>query len=376
MWVNEVAVIGGGFVLALLCIVMIAPIAAHFGLVDHPEGRKTHAAPTPLVGGIGLFVGGVLALVVGGMINVDIRHALSGLGDYLGLIFGSVGLLTLGAIDDRTPLPAKLKLLCQLVFCCGAVFVDGVIIGDIGIHIGSVSLSLGPLVIPVTVLVMLTIINALNMIDGLDGLAAGIAASALAIIGKAVVAGQLHLEALLLCAALGATGGFLLLNFPLWPRRKARVFLGDGGTLLLGFLVAYFAVRMSALPDRVFRPSTAVWFFFIPVADAILLYIRRTLKDRAPFRPGRDHVHHVLLQRLPPWLTTWVLVGGSAVLTAGAYAAERLGTRPVFLLSGWIALFVLYGLATQRGWDEAWKRSHAPEPEADTSTSPRTPPTD
>lgn len=357
MWVKEVGMIGGGAGFALISMLFLCWLAPRLGLIDHPVGRKVHAAPTPLVGGLSIALAAVLALTLGAVLDPQVSLAFEG-SRYIGLIIGAVGLLCLGGIDDRTPLPAKVKLAGQVIFCLGAIFIDGVMIGNIGVHIGPLSLSLGPFLVPVTLLVMVTIINALNMIDGVDGLAAGIAFCALAIMTKAAVAAQFHSEAFLLCALIGAVAGFLLFNFPIWPRRRVGIFLGDGGTLLLGFLVAYFAISLSAVPHRVFRPSTAIWFFFIPVADAMLLYLRRTLMDRAPFRPGRDHIHHIVLHHLPPWLATWVLVTASAALAGTAYAAERLGVRPIWLLSGWIVLFVCYAAITQSGWRAAWLRSH------------------
>lgn len=347
---------------AAASVTLLARNAPVLGLVDHPAGRKTHQVPTPLVGGLGLALGALIAFLVLHAASPAVRLAL-GETSHIGLFVGAAGMLALGVIDDRTPLPAKLKLAAQLVLILPAVLVDQVQIGSLGITVGPIDLSLGPALLPITILVMLTIVNALNMIDGVDGLAGGIAFCALALMTKAAVAGGFSAEIAILTAFLGALGGFLLINFPLWPGRRARVFLGDGGTLLLGFMVAYFAVSLSAMPNRVFRPSTAIWFFFIPVADAMLLYLRRYLMDRAPFRPGRDHIHHILLNRWPAWRTTWTLVGLSALMGAAGYAAERLGVRSMWLLTGWVVLFLTYAALTHRGWIDAWRRSH-PTPDS------------
>lgn len=347
---------------AAACVTLLARYAPALGLVDHPAGRKTHQVPTPLVGGLGIALGALIAFLALYAASPTVRLGFDG-NSYVGLIVGAAGMVALGAIDDRTPIAAKLKMAAQLVFILPAVLVDQVQIGSLGITIGLLDLSLGPALVPITILVMLTIVNALNMIDGVDGLAGGIAFCALALMTKAVVAGGFSAEIAILTAILGALGGFLLINFPLWPGRKARVFLGDGGTLLLGFVVAYFAVSLSAMPDRVFRPSTAIWFFFIPVADAMLLCLRRYMMDRAPARPGRDHIHHILLNHWPAWRTTWSLVGLSALMGAAGYAAERLGVRSLWLLTGWVVLFLTYAALTHRGWIDAWRRSHpTPDP--------------
>lgn len=365
MWVKEIGTIVGGVGFALICMTAMSAIAPRLGLIDHPIGRKVHAAPTPLVGGISIALAALLALAFGAMMDAEIGESFHGT-RYVGLLIGAIGLLTLGAIDDRTPVSARLKLAAQVVFCLVAILVDGVRIGNIGIQVGPISLSLGYFLLPVTLLVMLTIVNALNMIDGVDGLASGIAFCALALMIKATIAAGFHSEALLLCAVMGGLSGFLLFNYPLWPGRKVGIFMGDGGTLLLGFVLAYFAITLSAVPNRVFRPSTAIWFVFIPVADAVLLYLRRMLIDRAPFRPGRDHIHHILLHKFPPWLTTWLLVIVSGFLAGAAYTAERLGVRPIHMLSGWIVLFVCYAVITHEAWRAAWARSHNPSPDPGT----------
>ena len=358
MGLEQTAITVGGFGIALAAILILSRVAVRLGLIDHPVGRKAHQRPTPLVGGVGIAIGAVTALVLSTVIWPETIGTLEGDGRYLGLLVGASGLLVLGAWDDRSEIPARYKLVIQALLCSVAVLVDGNLIGNLGVTVGPWELSLGPLVAPVSLLVMLTIINALNMIDGVDGLAGGIAFCALSIMAKAAIAGGFSGESLILCAVLGGLAGFLLLNFPIWPNRKAHVFLGDGGTLMLGFLVAYFALDLSALPERVFRPSTAIWFFFIPVTDTILLYLRRTLRDRAPARAGRDHIHHILLACMPPWAASWTLVGASACLAGGAYLAERLGARPVLLMSGWIVAFLIYAALTQKGWRMAWNGSH------------------
>jgi UDP-GlcNAc:undecaprenyl-phosphate GlcNAc-1-phosphate transferase len=359
MWTHAVAVIGTGTVCGLVVLLALLRLAPKLGLIDAPGGRKAHAAPTAVVGGLAVAIGATLALTLLSMVNSFVAHAMSGLSQYVGLLIGLAALLAIGIADDRANIPARYKMLVQAVFCSLAIWLDNVLVGNIGVTIGGVTVHLGGMLFPFTLLVMVTIINALNMIDGVDGLAGGIAFCALVIMAKAAFAGQYWTEAMLLCAVVGTLGAFLLINFPIWPGRKARAFLGDGGTLLLGFLLAYFAIRLSAIPHRVFRPSTVIWFFFIPVADCVLLYLRRLIKDGAPARPGRDHIHHVLLARYPPWATTWILVGVSALFSAGAYFAERTGAQPIQMIAGWIISFLLFAAITQKAWSQAWSLSHA-----------------
>jgi UDP-GlcNAc:undecaprenyl-phosphate/decaprenyl-phosphate GlcNAc-1-phosphate transferase len=343
----------GAWLWALYC------LAPKLGLIDHPKGRKKHEAPTPIVGGLAILLGGITGFAL-----LSVYVGLSGVWAILslhkGYLIGGALLVGIGLWDDLRPVAARYKLLIQLAACTIAVCVDRAFIGDILISADALVLTLGPFVIPFTILVMLTVTNAINMIDGVDGLAGGIMFVATAIMAKALIAAGWS-TAILAIGLTGALTAFLIVNFPILPLRKAKVFLGDCGSLLLGFTLAYLAINLSALPFRVFNPSTALWLFFFPVADTIWLYFRRMWFARAPFAPGRDHIQHLLLERFSPRLVTWILVGVSGVLAASAYVAERMGVLSVILILAWIAAFILYGLVTHKAWRHAWDRSRAEE---------------
>jgi len=347
----------GGLLATLLWLIPLRWLAPRIGLIDHPEGRKEHDQPTPIVGGLAIILGGVTGL---GLLALrEGAHAVwAVLVLHRGFLFGATLLVAVGLWDDRKPIAARYKLLMQVIACIVAVLVDKAYVGDILISADLLVLTLGPLVIPFTVLVMLTVTNAINMIDGADGLAGGLMMVALAIMAKALTAAGWG-SAILIFGLMGALSGFLLTNFPLRANRPATVFLGDCGSLLLGFALAYLAINLSALPNRVFKPSMALWLFFLPASDAIWLYLRRAWFGRAPFAPGRDHIHHLLMSRFKPREVTWILVGASALLSGGAYASERLGAPSYILIVGWIALFFLYGYVTHRAWKHAWVKSRA-----------------
>ena len=158
---------------------------------------------------------------------------------------------------------------------------------------------------------------------------------------------------------IGALTAFLLFNFPLLPGQKAKLFLGDSGSLMFGFTVAYMAIQLSGLPGRVFKPSTALWFFFIPVVDTIWIYLRRMWVARAPFAAGRDHIHHLLMARFSARMVTWIIVLASALLAGGAYLAERKGVDNSVMILSWIGAFGLYGALTQKAWMRGWHASRA-----------------
>jgi UDP-GlcNAc:undecaprenyl-phosphate GlcNAc-1-phosphate transferase len=353
-------IFAGALGVTALLIWALCRLAPKLGLVDHPHGRKFHAAATPVVGGLAIFVGTAVATLILMYWQSRATAPLGGLQEHMGFAVGVSILVLMGVIDDRRPIPARYKLLVQLSCCVLAVLADNAVVGDIGVLIGSHSLTLGPLVAPFSVLVMLTVTNSINMIDGVDGLAGGIALVALAVMTKALTTAGFT-SAPYAIALMGALAAFLIFNFPLRQGQKAKLFLGDSGSLLFGFTLAYMAIELSALPGRVFKPSTALWLFFIPVADTMWIYLRRMWVARAPFAAGRDHIHHLLMARFSPRAVTWIIITVSAVLACGAYFAERKGVDNSVMILSWIAAFTLYGVVTQRPWVKAWHASRAVE---------------
>ena len=329
--------------------------APHLGLLAAPEGRKTHARSTPVVGGLAILLGTTLAVLAGTVLKDHTAALVAVARLHIGYFIGAALLIIVGAIDDRKPIAARYKLLVQLASCLVAVLVDDVQINHLDISLGPVQLALGPFAIPFTVLVMLTITNAINMIDGIDGLAGGVTFVGFLIMSKALVTAGFP-TAPYVIALLSAVAAFLVFNFPLLPNRPAQVFLGDSGSLICGFTLAYLAIDLSALPARVFKPSTALWLFFIPVSDTIWLYLRRTWVARAPYAAGRDHIHHLLMERFSPRAVAWILVTASGVMAAGAYLAERRHVPGLLMIGLWIAAFLIYGAATWKPWARAWKR--------------------
>lgn len=343
----------GGLIVTALSLVALYPFANRLGLIDQPKGRKQHARPTPIIGGLAICAGAVITTVMA--LHWGPPSLITVLQQHIGYLLGALLLALLGLWDDHTPVVARIKLLMQLFACILAVTIDYAYIDDVAVRLGPANLFLGPFALPFSILVMLTITNAINMIDGADGLAGGIIFIALAIMAKATMAAGLN-SSLLIVALIGALSAFLGVNLPLRPRKQALVFMGDCGTLVLGFTLAYFAIQLSSLPNRVFKPATALWFFFIPVVDTIWLYLRRAWKARAPFAPGRDHIHHLLIDRIGATKAVWVLLSVSAILAGGAYLAERLWVRSIWLIIAWVIAFGLYGWITHRHWLAAWLR--------------------
>lgn len=246
--------------IALILVLAGLPIlrraAPKVGLVDHPGGRKRQCTPTPLVGGIAIFLAVTTTLFTSTLFS-----------EFKGLILGASALFVVGLLDDRFDLQAKLRFVLQAIIVSIALSIDGVWLSSLG-SLAGVDLQLGILQYPITVLAVLGVINAINMLDGLDGLASGVVLLTLFfILGFSVESGS---EVVLISSSLlGATLGFWLYNYRFRWREKASVYMGDSGTILLGFSLSYIAIYLT-LPQKTtntLEPAYLLWLFALPLWD-------------------------------------------------------------------------------------------------------------
>jgi UDP-GlcNAc:undecaprenyl-phosphate GlcNAc-1-phosphate transferase len=321
---------------------LLLPVAARVGLTDKPDGRKQHEVPTPMHGGLII----LLAMVASAALFRDIASS-SALAFYLA---GGL-LLVVGVIDDLRDLTWKWRIGAQVMAALIMVYIGGVGVQQLSDVVGVEGLTLGWLSIPVTVFVVVGTINALNMADGVDGLAGGQAlVSLLLFMCFALYAGN-NASAERLLAAAAAVVGFLCWNLRRPGLPRARVFLGDAGSMLLGFVIAWTAVRLTQNPAHPVSPVLGPWTIALPLIDCVSLILRRLRQGRSPFAADRDHLHHLLLDA--GYSQTAVAVGAmfaSALLGLSAAVALKMGIyRPLLVL----LFFVLIGLHYQLTADRA-----------------------
>ena len=272
-------------VAATLCAILLtmsAKVASHYGLVDKPTDRKRHEGNIPLVGGLAIFI-------TYAALNFNSANGLT-------VILAGGLLLLVGMADDFKELSAKLRLLFQLAGAGILVIAGQNQIYTIGTLLGSEPLIFGGVVsIVFSVVCVAGVINATNMIDGVDGLAGGIIAislTALFILVSIAGGPDAHISELL--SIIGAIGAFLLFNTGLFGTRH-RVFLGDSGTMFLGILLACYYISFSQGENPYMAPVVAGWIFGLPLMDSIAVIVGRLLRRSSPFRSGRDHLHHLLI---------------------------------------------------------------------------------
>jgi UDP-GlcNAc:undecaprenyl-phosphate/decaprenyl-phosphate GlcNAc-1-phosphate transferase len=327
---------------------LVTRLAIRIGAVDHPDPRKVHSRPTPRLGGLSIIVAVGLVLLLAPLVGGEgwaIAPVLA-----RGLVLGLFPIVAVSLVDDIRPVPARIKFLCHLTGA-GLAVAAGVCLPD-RVHVLGYELAIGFLAIPVSALWLAGITNAFNIIDGLDGLAAGLAfISAVAVSAVFVTAGQLSAAILPLSLA-GAIAGFLPYN--LYP---ARIFLGDTGATAVGFALGVVALKGGTTMSAGFAAATPLLIMGLPIADTVVAITRRLIhwvEHRAGgvFQPDCNHVHHRLLALgLNHQNAVWVLYGLGCLTAAVAYVSLFVSNRESALLL--LALVTAGAIGLKRlGYDE------------------------
>jgi UDP-GlcNAc:undecaprenyl-phosphate GlcNAc-1-phosphate transferase len=270
------------FVVTVVILTSIRPVARAIGLVDRPGGRKNHVGDVPIVGGVAMFAGMFAAFTL----------LPSDLFSWPPIFAASAILVFVGVADDSIHIPATIRLLAQIAVVLLMVSGAGLSLASIGDPFGSGEITMGRFTLVFTMLVTLAMINAYNLVDGVDGLAGSFAL--LALLAVAAVAGYGHPMTDVSLVMSAAIVGFLIFNFPTPWNRIARTFMGDAGSTLLGFTIVWVTLGVSQGDDRLISPVHCLWFASIPIYDLFTCFVRRMSKGKSPFTPGHDHFHHTL----------------------------------------------------------------------------------
>ncbi len=270
------------FLVTMLFMLALRPLAFSFDLVDRPGGRKAHIGEVPIIGGVCMFMGVIVGLTLLPELNSQSLFL---------LLAGGV-LVVVGLIDDRFSLSPTMRLGAQLAACLILIYGGGLLIADIGNPLALGTIELGPFAVVGTVLITLSVVNAFNMVDGVDGLAGCMAVVSLTAI--ALISLGSPSMAAVSAVSVAAISGFLLFNFPVISNRRVRSFMGDSGSTFIGLIVVWVTVGVSQGGDRITTPVIGLWFAAVPIFDLFTCFVRRLARGKSPFTPGRDHFHHVL----------------------------------------------------------------------------------
>lgn len=272
------------FLLSVVFTLIMEKYAGRFGLVDMPSARKIHDGPVPLAGAA-LF----LAFAIGAIL---LEQLPAGFGGFLA---GLTLIVLLGVADDLLDLRARVKFLAQIA-CVGLMALPGeILVWNLGAIGPGGPVILTSWAVPVTIIGVVGMINAFNMIDGLDGLAGTV--SVIGLVWFAAAAALLGVRAELLLAMLMVFCilGFLMFNLRHRWRSRASVFLGDAGSMMLGAILAFLAIRLSQRTGPTLSPIAALWICALPIIETVSLAFRRLVAGQSPFTADRQHLHYLLL---------------------------------------------------------------------------------
>lgn len=335
-WYHPLAFFGAGFA-ALKIVPWVKTWALNSGWVDLPNARKQHAQPMVRMGGIAICAATLLALLLiwslGGFANLPASGLLS-------VVLGGVGFFGIGLADDLLDLSPFMRLFWQ-VGVASCVWASGVQIEFVTLP-GLGLIQLGWLSLPLTVIWLTGVVNAINWMDGLDGLASGVSGIAALTIFVICLFTDQPAAAILIAALSGSLLGFLYYNF-----NPAQIFMGDGGSYFIGFIIA--GVSVISLVKTAIAAAVLLPFLVlaIPILDMLAVIVSRLCKGRSPFMADRSHLHHRLLRAgLSHRTTVYVIYALTLWVSSFALALAD--------IPNWIAILTgttgLLGCTTWGAW--------------------------
>src|SRR4051812_10439678 len=337
---SAVLIVVLGLLLSAVAARVLMRMAPTLGLVDVPGGRKNHHNVIPLVGGLSIFIALLICAAV-------LRFS----GPQAYCLFAISLVIAIGMWDDVAEISPRIKFAVQIVASAVMIWGAGIELKSVGDLLGMRAIGLWIFSIPMTIFAVVGVVNAVNMMDGIDGLAGSLAFVAFAWYAAVSLQSGLLPQFQLALVLCGAIGGFLLFNlrFPWQPR--AKVFLGDAGSLMIGFALAWFAVDLTQGEGRTFPPIAALWVLLLPLADCVSLMTRRLMKRKSPFVADRHHIHHYLEARgFTHGQTLATLVSISAIFGAIGYLGWYFKVPEKYLFVPFFFGFFGYHVWIQRAW--------------------------
>jgi len=323
-----------------LCLWFLIPFARHIGLVDRPVGRKQHAGEIPLIGGLAMGTAFILSVLTISSQPSDIHS----------FIFASIILIGIGVLDDYQDMGVRVRLFAQLMAALIMTSTASHVISNLGNLLGEGDVLLGDWAIPFSVFAVMGVINALNMSDGIDGLAGSMSLiSFISMYILALAAGRPEADILLLFICILVP--FLFLNLPFFGKIRACVFMGDAGSMFLGFSLAWYFTVLCQGENAVLSPVTALWILAVPLFDTVSIMLRRMLKGHSPFRPDRDHFHHVFQAAgYSNRKTLLIIIFTQIVFAVAGIAGYKMGVPDSVMLLIYLILLGLFFWALKRAW--------------------------
>lgn len=313
------------FVVSIMATPLIKRLAIKLGATDQPNHRKIHRIVMPRLGGLAIVIGSVAGLL---FLMPQYNHLLS-------IAVGGIIIVAIGVLDDKFTLSAKVKFLGQFTAALIPVFA-GVNIDHVTIPFGG-QLQLGAFGYVLTVFWIIGITNAINLMDGLDGLAGGVSVIGLSTILVMAAINHQYFVVTMATVLIGSTVGFLVFNF-----HPAKIFMGDTGALFLGYMLSVISVLGFFKSLATFSVVVPILILAVPIFDTLFAIIRRLIKRQRISAPDKSHLHHCLLAMGFTHRTTVLIIYSLAMLFGVAAIIFSNST-----LWGSLVIFILTLLVVQ-----------------------------
>lgn len=310
---------------SLFAILVLTPFAGHLRLLDQPDHRKKHKTAVPMVGGIAIYL-----VIVSAMLVLEPSEKVAWL-----MLSASI-VVAVGAFDDAFNLGVRIRFASQILAAIVMIAGGSLWIQSLGVDSWGIGTTVSWVGIPMTIFAVVGLTNGFNMADGIDGLASGHMLVGLGSVCLTLylARGQVY-QAEWLMVLMSSVFAFWLVNLSLTPLK--RVFLGDAGSLLLGFVMAWTLIYYTQQPVALMHPVAALWCVTIPVFDTLIVIARRIKNKRSPFSPDRNHFHHLLVDM--GMNTNMVLI----VILALSMVVNALGVWITYAVSP-VASLIAYGI--------------------------------
>ncbi|CED70322.1 undecaprenyl-phosphate alpha-N-acetylglucosaminyl 1-phosphate transferase [Aliivibrio wodanis] len=329
------------FMSSLAYLFILRKAARKIGLVDKPNERKFHTGQVPLIGGISICL-----IIVQYLFNNPTLLPHSELYAFCILVLTSIG-----AIDDKYDISFKIRFIVQAILSILMMYFADISLASLGNMFGFGEVSLGASGYIITIFAVIGAINAFNMVDGIDGLLGGLSCVTFGSLGFLLAfSGNQSLAyfCLVLCIA---TLPYILFNLGAFGKTR-KVFMGDAGSMLIGFTVIWLLLLSSQEgTEAPLRPVTALWLIAIPLMDMTTVMIRRIKRGKSPFKPDREHLHHIC-QRLglSPTASLLLICSGASTCAAIGIWAEYIGISESIMFYAFLAMFGVYHLCLAYVW--------------------------
>lgn len=331
------------FSLSFVMLFFFRKVAIKINLVDRPNARKQHQGVVPLIGGVSIGISFLCFLFFHS--NVLPHTEIFSI--------SIIVLLLVGVLDDRYDISFKIRFLVQGLLSIAMLHFSNITLHTFGDLLGFGTIHLGWFGYVIAVFGVTAVINAFNMVDGIDGLLGGLSIVTFGAMGVLLYHEGYQKYAYVCLATIVTIFPYILLNLGILGRRY-KVFMGDAGSMMIGFIVAWFLVSYSQFqqPEApLLRPVTALWFIAVPLMDMAAIMIRRMRRGDSPFKPDREHLHHIFQRLGLSSLQTLILICTLASIFAGiGYYGEVAAIPESVMFYSFIVLFGIYSIMLSYVW--------------------------